>query len=218
MLLSRLLAAPQPRQQRDKKDPPLLTAAPSTSPEDDSQREKYPQREEEEEEAIEDVFSDALSLLFPDDVRNQHGLPGSRIVYRSPCYGEIDLLLADPTEQDDRLLFAHYLWDANILLTDLIERDCCVADEARGGSRDDTEGGTGDGAGGDTGDGTGCGAGGQVQETTDDLATAVPADDARDASAPVHTMTDELPAGSDRRKTSKTRWNVRGKKVLELGA
>ncbi len=141
--------------------------------------------EVEEEESIEDIFSTTLSLLFPDDVRNQHGNPGSRIVYRCSSafssflsrgswsthlskrdhlasqalnsgsgiesenlesgtddgvnggnggYGnaeekeeerekEIELELADPGGEDDRLLFAHYLWNAAILLAVFIEED-----------------------------------------------------------------------------------------------
>ena len=190
MLLERLLAAPRARQQRDE-----ASHVDDTGP---APPVRAGQEDERGREAIEDVFSDALSLLFPDDVRNQHGLPGSRIVYRSPRHGEIELLLADPTEQDDRLLFAHYLWNASIVLTDLIERDGAdgagTRGDPRGGGRRGTDGGTR----------------GRGRETTH-LPGLVPVGGARDASGPV--VTDGL-AGSDRRR----RWDVRGKKVLELGA
>ncbi len=138
MLLQRLLPAPKP----------IPSSQAGHLPQSQSQS------QQEEEEEIEDLFSDSLSLLFPDDVRNQHGLPGSRLVYRSPAYGDIDLLLADPTQQDDRLLFAHYLWNAALVLADLIETDAdcvrggCGGGRCVGGERGGCEGGGGGGGGG----------------------------------------------------------------------
>lgn len=115
MLLQRLL--PPPKLPRPRLAPQAYISSSTHIPDAPSD----PAPEPEEQEEIEDVFSDSLSLLFPDEIRNQHGLPGSRIIYRSPRHGDIDLLLADPTAQDDRLLFAHYLWNAALVLADLIE-------------------------------------------------------------------------------------------------
>ena len=79
--------------------------------------------EKKEQEDVVDIFSTSLSLLFPDDVRNQHGEPGSTIIYSSPTFGELNLYLANPDHQEDRLLFAHHLWNAGVLLAALIEFD-----------------------------------------------------------------------------------------------
>lgn len=68
----------------------------------------------------EDIFAEAASL-FPDDTRNAHGDPGSVIVYSSR-YGDLRLTVADPGREDDRKLFAHYLWNASIYCADMIEK------------------------------------------------------------------------------------------------
>ena len=68
----------------------------------------------------EDIFASAPGLIFTDDTRNQHGDPGSIIVYRSARFGNIELETADPKGENERQLFGHYLWNAGIKMADLI--------------------------------------------------------------------------------------------------
>ena len=70
----------------------------------------------------EDIFNAGLDLLFPDDARVSHGDPGSYIIYTAPRFGDIQLKLADPEGADERLLFAHYLWNSSITLADFISQ------------------------------------------------------------------------------------------------
>ena len=66
----------------------------------------------------EDIFYTGLNLLFPDSPRNLHGDPGSYVIYASPEFGELELRLADPESRDERLLFAHHLWNSSLLLAE----------------------------------------------------------------------------------------------------
>ena len=68
----------------------------------------------------EDIFSSALGLIFTDDLCNQHGDPGSSVIYRSKIYGGIELHLVDPHGEDNRRLFAHYLWNAGVLMAEFV--------------------------------------------------------------------------------------------------
>ncbi|KAK0333480.1 hypothetical protein LTR91_012622 [Friedmanniomyces endolithicus] len=52
-----------------------------------------PDRDEEPE----DIFASAPGLIFTDDTRNQHGDPGSIIVYKSKRFGDIELRLWTPS-------------------------------------------------------------------------------------------------------------------------
>jgi EEF1A N-terminal glycine/lysine methyltransferase len=71
----------------------------------------------------EDIFQSSLATLFPDDTQNSHGNPGDRLVYRSPLYGDITILVpVHPDLDAKRRLFAHYLWNAGVLVADMIER------------------------------------------------------------------------------------------------
>jgi len=70
--------------------------------------------------STEDIFSTAIGLIFTDDLRNQHGDPGAVIIYRSKAYGDLELRLSDPNSEDGRKLFAHYLWNAGVLMAELI--------------------------------------------------------------------------------------------------
>ncbi|KAH0541344.1 hypothetical protein FGG08_004182 [Glutinoglossum americanum] len=70
----------------------------------------------------EDIFSSAIGLIFTDDVRNQHGEPGNSVIYKSSCFGDIELRLVDPKAEDVRL-FAHYLWNASVQLAELVSGD-----------------------------------------------------------------------------------------------
>lgn len=70
-----------------------------------------------------DIFSSAVGLIFTDDLRNQHGDPGATVIYKSNRYGDIKLSVADPVGEDDRRLFAHYLWNAGVYLAELISEE-----------------------------------------------------------------------------------------------
>ncbi|KAI9812131.1 MAG: hypothetical protein M1827_004797 [Pycnora praestabilis] len=68
----------------------------------------------------EDILSSSLSTLYPDDTATQHGQPGAGVIYRSDRYGDLELRLADPRGEGERLLFAHYLWNAGVLMAELM--------------------------------------------------------------------------------------------------
>lgn len=73
-----------------------------------------------EEEEPEDFFASAPGFLFTDDLRNQHGDPGSVIVYKNGRFGNLELRTADPEAEDERQLFSHYLWNAAVKLAELM--------------------------------------------------------------------------------------------------
>ena len=73
-------------------------------------------------ESPEDVYSNAVGLLFPDNLRTFHGDPGSHVTYLSRRFGSIDLSLADPLKQEDRTLFAHYIWNSGIQMAEFISQ------------------------------------------------------------------------------------------------
>ena len=69
----------------------------------------------------EDIFSDSLSRLFPGDLPDHHGSPGSYLTYHSPVVGEFKLCLSDYNGEGERKLFAFHIWNASLMLSDLIE-------------------------------------------------------------------------------------------------
>ncbi|KOS17255.1 putative nicotinamide N-methyltransferase [Escovopsis weberi] len=88
----------------------------------------------------EDFLSTSLGVIFPDDVTNQHGDAEHSLVYTSPHLvggggggkgegeaGEAGAVLrfdlAEPEGEGERRLFSHYLWNASLLLAELVERD-----------------------------------------------------------------------------------------------
>ena len=71
----------------------------------------------------EDIFASAHGSIFTDDIRNQHGDPGAVVVYKSRRFGDVELTVADPQEEDHRKLFSHYLWNAGVQLAELIQCD-----------------------------------------------------------------------------------------------
>lgn len=72
--------------------------------------------------STEDIFSSALSTLFTDDTQNSHGIPGQSVIYNSPRYGKIQLGIPQhPDVEEGRKLFAHYLWNAGVVVADAIE-------------------------------------------------------------------------------------------------
>jgi hypothetical protein len=72
-------------------------------------------------ESSEDIFSSSLGGIFTDDLQNQHGDdPDTVIVYRSRRYGDLEFRTADVNGEEHRRKFAHYLWNAGILMAELI--------------------------------------------------------------------------------------------------
>ncbi|OTB05252.1 hypothetical protein M426DRAFT_57193 [Hypoxylon sp. CI-4A] len=70
----------------------------------------------------EDFLSSALGVIFPDDVTNQHGDAEHALLYTSPHLPRpLHIALADPRQEADRKLFSHYLWNASLLLAELVE-------------------------------------------------------------------------------------------------
>ncbi|KAK8171902.1 hypothetical protein BKA80DRAFT_230262 [Phyllosticta citrichinensis] len=68
-------------------------------------------------------FSSALGTIFSDDLRNQHGDPDALITYlpsSHPAYPAIELRSADPATEVGRRKFAHYLWNAGVLMAELL--------------------------------------------------------------------------------------------------
>lgn len=59
-------------------------------------------------------------MIFTDDLRNQHGDPGSSVIYKSKRYGDIELGLTDPAGEDSRKLFSHYLWNAGVQMAEYV--------------------------------------------------------------------------------------------------
>ncbi|KUI62851.1 Protein N-methyltransferase NNT1 [Cytospora mali] len=70
----------------------------------------------------EDFFGSSLGVIFPDDVMNQHGESDHGLLYQSPHLPKpLHISLAAPDGDEDRRLFSHYLWNASLLLAELIE-------------------------------------------------------------------------------------------------
>ncbi|KAB8343270.1 hypothetical protein FH972_022858 [Carpinus fangiana] len=81
------------------------------------------------EETVEDYFSASLGTIFPDETRNMHGDQDAMVVYKSPSLGELKLSLAEPSGQELRQLFAHYLWNAGVWVAAKIEDASLGTDE-----------------------------------------------------------------------------------------
>lgn len=68
-------------------------------------------------------FSSALGTIFSDDLRTQHGDADALITYlpsSHPAYAAIELRAADPATDEGRRKFAHYLWNAGVLMAELV--------------------------------------------------------------------------------------------------
>jgi len=68
----------------------------------------------------EENFENAVGLLFPDNVRTFHGDPGSHITYLSKRFGDLELRLFEPYDQDEHVLFAHHIWNSGIQMSEFI--------------------------------------------------------------------------------------------------
>lgn len=55
--------------------------------------------------------------------RVMHGDDRSLIIYKSSRFGDIELRNANPESEDDRRLFAHYLWNAGIKIAELVSSE-----------------------------------------------------------------------------------------------
>lgn len=69
----------------------------------------------------EDIFTSALGLVFTDDAQNFYGDPDTLVAYRSRQLGkELLFHTADPLGEGERRKFAHYVWNAGILMSELL--------------------------------------------------------------------------------------------------
>lgn len=84
----------------------------------------------------EDIYSNAVGLLFPDNVRTFHGDPGSHITYLSKRFGEMQLSLVDPHDQDEHVRFAHHIWNSGIQMAEFISDGSDLAKKQEEGERD----------------------------------------------------------------------------------
>ncbi|KAF2742748.1 hypothetical protein M011DRAFT_411941 [Sporormia fimetaria CBS 119925] len=77
----------------------------------------------------EDIFSSSLGGIFTDDLQNQHGDgdEDSIIVYKNRRHGALEFCTADVNGEEQRRKFAHYLWNAGVLMGE------CVAGWAEAG-------------------------------------------------------------------------------------
>ncbi|KXJ92844.1 hypothetical protein Micbo1qcDRAFT_160677 [Microdochium bolleyi] len=91
----------------------------------------------------EDILNSSLAAIYPDDIANTHGDDAHALSYASPHLpAPLLLRLADPRGEHHRSLFSHYLWNASLLLAELLEAATL---------RVPIGGGSGDGDGSDAG-------------------------------------------------------------------
>lgn len=91
-----------------------------------------------DEEEPEDVFGAFISHLFPDDTPTFHGDPGHHLLYSSPRYGDLEIMVPTYPAQDNqrseglnegRKLFAHFLWSSGMVVAEGIESADIPEDE-----------------------------------------------------------------------------------------
>jgi hypothetical protein len=92
--------------------------------------------------SAEDIFSSALSLISPDDTSTLYGDPGSHVTYRSKRFGDVVLKLSQPDTEEERRLFAQYLWNAGVLLAEFISLSVVHIIGRLGDAAHSTSGGT----------------------------------------------------------------------------
>jgi hypothetical protein len=69
----------------------------------------------------EDIFGSSLGGVFTDDLQNQHGDdPETVIIYKNARYGNLEFRTADPDGEEQRRKMAHYLWNAGVLMAELV--------------------------------------------------------------------------------------------------
>ncbi|KAH6669156.1 hypothetical protein F5X68DRAFT_159680 [Plectosphaerella plurivora] len=85
--------------------------------------------------APEDFLAGAFASLDPDDTPNIHGDAEHGILYTSPhLKAPLALDLAEPAGDDQRRLFSHYLWNAALLLAELVEAGSLPLDAPASGA------------------------------------------------------------------------------------
>ncbi|KAE8145157.1 hypothetical protein BDV25DRAFT_76018 [Aspergillus avenaceus] len=98
-----------------------------------------------EDESPEDVFAAFLPHIFPDDAPSFHGDPGQHLLYSSPRYGGLEIMVPSYPHQsqsrteetapglpgaggkandveEGRKLFAHFLWSAAMVVAEGVEK------------------------------------------------------------------------------------------------
>ncbi|KAE8348098.1 hypothetical protein BDV28DRAFT_113356 [Aspergillus coremiiformis] len=93
-----------------------------------------------EDESPEDLFTAFLPHLFPDDAPSFHGDPGQHLLYSSPRYGDLEIMVPSYPNQsknrsedrrtsgkvndveEGRRLFAHFLWSAAMVVAEGVEK------------------------------------------------------------------------------------------------
>ncbi|KAB8270911.1 hypothetical protein BDV30DRAFT_157742 [Aspergillus minisclerotigenes] len=92
-----------------------------------------------EDESAEDIFGAFLPHLFPDDAPSFHGDPGQHLLYSSPRYGTLQIMVPSYPNQSEnrseeiaagqrsdvdhgRKLFAHFLWSAAMVVAEGVEK------------------------------------------------------------------------------------------------
>jgi hypothetical protein len=68
----------------------------------------------------EDIFGSSLGGIFVDDTQNLHGDSDAVILYRNAKFGELELRTADVNGEEQRRKFAHYLWNAGVMMAELV--------------------------------------------------------------------------------------------------
>jgi len=71
----------------------------------------------------EDLFESSLGGVFEDDLQNQHGDDPDTVIEYQPSnalYKKLELHTADVNGEEQRRKFAHYLWNAGILMAELV--------------------------------------------------------------------------------------------------
>lgn len=69
----------------------------------------------------EDIFGSSLGGVFTDDLQNQHGDDvDTVIVYKSAVHGNLEFRTADINGEEERRKMAHYLWNAGVLMAELV--------------------------------------------------------------------------------------------------
>ncbi|KAH7136079.1 hypothetical protein B0J11DRAFT_480318 [Dendryphion nanum] len=69
----------------------------------------------------EDIFNSTLGSIFTDSMTNMHGEPEATILYRNRALGRtLEFRTADVSAEEERTKFAHYLWNAGVLVGELV--------------------------------------------------------------------------------------------------
>lgn len=133
MLFGRL--RPVPRRHPTTAEP-ISTATPGP-------KDEYNTDHDAETEEPEDILSAFLPYLLPDDAPSFHGDPGQHLLYSSPRYGDLEIMVpsypaqnekrteerpaelkkndAVNTVDEGRKLFAHLLWSAAMVVAEGVE-------------------------------------------------------------------------------------------------